>query len=232
MLRKLIVSLVATIAVTSAYAQGVPVYDNAAELNWVQQLVSAAQQLTQLENQYKQLQQTYAGLNGLRDISKLLNNNLVTQTLPADAKSTLSALQSGTATGDLAGISGSLSQIQSQNQVRSCTTYGTTVEQQLCQKQWQQASYGQYVGQAGYAAAGANINNLQQFLTTMQQGAPDPKSMQDFQARVALEQVKQQNEATKLNTVKMMQDAQDRMDRLNNAQAAGQMLTTGTGIRF
>lgn len=232
MFRKIIAALGVALTVSVAHAQ-VPTTDAAALASWVQQLQYMQQSVDNLKSQYGQLQTTYNSLNGLRDISGLLSNRLLTQYLPPDVTSTIGALQGNNVSGALAGISGTLTQIQQQNQYQTCSTsYQSTAEQNACQKQWQKAAMSQYVGEQGYTTAGQNIQDLQQFLTTIQTGAPDAKAMQDLQARISLEQVKQQNEAAKLQAVKMMQDTQDRMDRLNASQNAGKMLTGGTGIRF
>jgi type IV secretion system protein VirB5 len=230
MFKKFVAAIGFACAIATAHAQGVPTYDNFGALSWTQQLMFAKQQLSSMEQQYGQLQSTYNSLNGLRNISSLLNNSLLAQYLPPDVMSTVNALKGGNLTG---GISGSLTQIAQQYQSMDCKTrYVTTSEQQACQTQWQKAAMSQYIGQQGYATAGQNIQDLQQFLNQIQTGAPDAKSMQDLQARISLEQVKQQNEATKLATVKMMQDAQDRMDHMNAVSATGNNLQTGTGIRF
>jgi type IV secretion system protein VirB5 len=232
MIRKLVVSLTAAFAVSLANAQGVPVYDNVSNLNMIQQLLSAANQLEQLKSQLSQLQNTYNALNGLRNVSSLLSNPLLSQMLPPDIAQTMSALSTGNVTGALAGVSGSLTQIQQQNAYISCEQqYGTGSAASQCNQRWQRASFGSYVGQQGYDQSAQNIQNMQQFLSTIQ-SSPDPKSLQDLQARIQLESVKQQNEQIKLQGIQMLNDAQEKMDKQNAVQATGQVLTTTTGIRF
>ncbi|HDR9474419.1 TrbJ/VirB5 family protein [Burkholderia multivorans] len=231
MLRKFVIAVAATFAI-GAHAQGVPTYDNVAAINMAQQLVQAAQQLAQLKAQYEQIKAQFDSLNGLRDISNLLKNKLLTQFLTPDQQALLNALRSGSIDGALAGLSGTLSEIQQQNALVNCQSgYSNAAMQADCNKRWKQASLSQYVGSQGYEAAAQNIDNLQQFLSSIQ-SAPDPKSLQDLQARIALEQVKQQAEAQKLAMFKVMQDAQDKMDRLNASASTGKMLSTGSGIRF
>lgn len=232
MIRKILVAIGTSIAITFAHAQGVPVYDNTSNLNLIQQLASAAQQLTQLKAQLAQLNSTYNALNGLRNVSSLLSNPLLAQMLPSDLSATIKSLQTGNVTGALAGVSGSLQQIQQQNAYINCQTqYGTGAAATACNQAWQRASFSNYVGQQGYNQSATNIANLQQFLTSIQ-SSPDPKSLQDLQARIQLESVKQENEKIKLEGIKMMQDSQDRMNQQNAAQSTGQMLTTGVGIRY
>lgn len=232
MIRKLILTAVAAVSIgsTAVHAQ-VPVTDALGLAQWTQSVATAGQQLTQLEGQLNQLHTTYNAISGIRDISGLLQNNLLGQYIPSDYQAAYQALRAGQS-GSLSGISGSLNQIAQQAQLQNCSqSGGTTAGTASCNHAWQTASMNQYVGQAGYANAAQNISNLQSFLDSIQ-STPDPKAMQDLQARIALEQVKQQNEATKLTTIKMMQDAQDRMDRLNASAAANAVLTQGSGVRF
>ena len=232
MIRKIILAVSTFVAFTGAQAQGIPTYDNAANLQMVRQLVTAAQQLEQLKSQLDQMKSQFDALNGLRDVSKLLNNQLLSQFLTPDQQALLGALKNGNVSGSLSGISGILQNTQKQNAVVQCANVSSNqAAQALCNKRWQQASLAQYTGSQGYAQAAANIDNLSQFLSSIQ-NSPDPKSLQDLQARIALEQVKQQNEASKLAMFKVMQDAQDRMDRMNAGAATNKMLTTGSGIRF
>ncbi|HGO6073765.1 TPA: type IV secretion system protein [Burkholderia cepacia] len=233
MIRKLIVTAVAAVSIgsTGAHAQ-VPVTDGLGLVQWAQSVATAAQQLVQLENQLTQLQSTYNAISGIRNISDLLHNNLLAQYIPADYQAAYQLLRQGSSASSLSGISGTLNQIAQQAQLMNCSqSGGTTAGTAACNRAWQTASMNQYVGQAGYDNAAQNIANLQSFLQSIQ-STPDPKAMQDLQARIALEQVKQQNEATKLTTIKMMQDAQDRMDRLNASAAANAVLTQGSGVRF
>lgn len=233
MIRKLVVSTIAALSFSLANAQGVPVYDNAANIALLQQVVSAGQQLAQLQQQYQQLQQTFNALNGLRNISSLLSNPLLSQMLPPDIATTINSLRNGNVTGSLAGISGNLQQLAHQNAKIDCQNqFGpNSASYYSCVNKWQQASFASYVGQQGYDQSAQNISNLQQFLSAIQT-SPDPKSLQDLQARISLEQVKQQNEAIKLKGIEMMQQAQEKMDRQNAVQSTQQMMLTGQGIRF
>ena len=232
MIRKILLTVGAFLAIHGAQAQGIPTYDNVANLQWVQQLATTAQQLEQLKSQLQTMKSQFDSLNGLRDVSKLLNNQLLSQFLTPDQQALLNAIKSGNLQGSLSSISGALKDVQQQNSVIQCASQSSNqAAQALCNKRWQQAALGQYTGSQGYAQAAQNIDNLSQFLTSIQ-NSPDPKSLQDLQARIALEQVKQQNEASKLAMFKVMQDAQDRMDRMNAGAATNKTLTTGSGIRF
>lgn len=232
MIKKLVVALLSAFAVASAYGQGIPVYDNLAQLQFVQQLATAAQQLEQLRAGLTQMKQQYDSLNGLRDVANLLKNKLLQQYLTPDQRALLDALRSGNVSGTLSGISGTLKEIQKKNALISCQKASSSpAVQASCEKAWNQAALAQHAGSEGYAQAAENINDLQDFLNKIK-NSPDPKSLQDLQARISIEQLKQQNEASKLAMFKVMQDAQDRMDRMNASAATQQMLKTGEGIRF
>ena len=205
--------------------------DFTASTNQAVNIVQYVKQVAMLEQQYQQLQQTYNTLNGLRNTGNLLNNNLLAQYLPADYQRALAALKSGQG-GSLSGISGSLNQIAASNQAQSCSaSYSDPAAVAKCNQVWQTLAMNKYVGQAGYAQSAANIAQLQQFVGAITTTS-DPKALQDLQARIHLQAIKQQEEATKLNTIAMMQKADEDMTRARNAQSTQQAITAPMNMRW
>ena len=213
---------------------GMPVsviFDATATTNQAANIAQYVKQVEMLKQQYDQLQQTYNALNGLRNTGNLLNNNLLAQYLPADYQQALAALKSGQA-GSLSGISGSLNQIAASNQAQSCSaSYSDPASVAKCNQAWQTLAMNKYVGQAGYAQSAANIAQLQQFVGAITTTS-DPKALQDLQARIHLQAIKQQEEATKLQTVAMMQKADDDMRRARDAQSTQQAITAPMNMRW
>ena len=233
--------IVAASTLTSALAcifqpahAGLPVsvvFDATATANQLQNYAQYVQQLAELKNQLTQLKATYDALNGLRNVGNLMSNDLMAQYLPPDYQQAYQALRSGQS-GSLSGVSGTLNQIAAQNQSQSCAASNTNpANVASCNQAWQTMAMNQYVGQAGYAQAAANITKLGQFLNAITTAA-DPKSMMDLQARIQVEQIKMQNEQMKLQTVAMMQKADEAMQRSRDAQLTGQMLSNSTEIRW
>ncbi|MES3022789.1 MAG: type IV secretion system protein [Pseudomonadota bacterium] len=220
---------------TAGFANaGVPVsvvFDATATANQMVNIAEYAKQVALLKQQYTQLQQTYTALNGLRDVGTLMNKDLSAQYLPPDLQKAFTALKNGEG-GSLAGISGTLNQIAASNQARSCAESSTNAASiRACNQAWQTLSLNKYVGQAGYDQTANNINKLQQFVGAITSSS-DPKSLQDLQARIAVEQVKMQNEQMKLQTVAMMQRADEDLARARNAQTTQQAVLAPMVLRW
>lgn len=199
--------------------------------NQIANIAKYAEQIVQLKAQLDQAKQLYDQLNGLRNVGSLMNNQLLAQYLPPDYQKAFNALKSGQA-GSLSGISGTLNQIASQYRTRDCNANNfTPAAIANCKAQQQQAAMNQYVGEQGYQQSAQNIQNLQQFVNSINSSS-DAKSLQDLQARIAVEQVKLQNEQVKLQTIAMMQKAQEDFRKQNASENTQQMLQPGTKIHF
>lgn len=206
-------------------------FDATASANQAVNIAQITKQVVLLQQQYAQLQQSYNTLNGLRNVGNLMNSDLLAQYLPADYQKAYTALKNGQG-GSLASISGSLNQIAAANQAQSCArSSADPVSIQSCNQAWQTLSMNKYVGQAGYDQTASNISKLQQFVGTIT-STSDPKSLQDLQARIAVEQVKMQNEQMKLQTVAMMQRADEDLARARNAQTTQQALMAPMNMRW
>ncbi len=200
------------------------IFQNANYAQYVKQVLT-------LQQQYAQLQQTFNTMNGLRSIGNLMNNDLLAQYLPADYQKAYQALKSGQA-GSLSGISGTLNQIAASNQAQTCSSrYTDPAAVAACNQEWQTLSMNKYVGQAGYDQTASNIGKLQQFVNSIT-STSDPKALQDLQGRIAVEQVKMQNEQMKLQTVAMMQKADEDLTRAHNSETTQQSLSAPMNTRW
>lgn len=204
---KLITAVILALSISSshAYAGGIPVIDVANLANTAANLTEWSKQLVEMKNQLMQQKATFDSLNGLRSTGSLLNNELLIQYLPKDYQVAAQAILSGN--GDFAGISGDLKNIIAANQKFTCKDMNTTAANiKACEDQWNKLALNKNVGDMGYKQAAKNIDNLQTFVNSIN-SSTDPKSIQDLQARISIEQVRMQNEQIKLETIKMMQEA-------------------------
>jgi len=209
----------------AAHAQGIPVYDNASVIQAIQQVRAWATQLQQMQNQLTQMEATYNQLTGLRNLGSLLNNTLLVQYLPQDYVSVLRSLTQGP--DRLAGISGSLTDIITAQQLRTCAdTETNAAARQRCESDWQNLALKKQVGDLGYRTAAMNIGNLQTYINSIMT-SPDPKSLQDLSARIGVEQVRMANEQVKLNTIAAMAKADEDMRRRAAEDAFTQRINTG-----
>lgn len=230
MLRRIVFTLAATLATSTAFAQ-IPVTDGASiaknVLNHVESLEQYKQQLDNMRDQLKEAQRMYKSVAGTRDIAGLMNDKLVNQYLPADLQQTYRQVRSGKGA---AGISGNLNDIVKMNQARDCALYGSPAVKARCKAEWESYAMNQHVGEAGYERAVAEIDQLQNFVNTIK-NTEDPKAMQDLSARIQLNQVKVQAEMNKLQYLQQAEKAREDMRRRNTIDNSVRMLKPGM-VRF
>ena len=208
-------SLSATMPV---YAGGIPVLDAANLINTAENIVQWGKQLTEMKNQLIQAKAQFDSLNGLRGIGSLLNNELLVQYIPKDYQDAYQKLMDGTG-GDFAGLSGKLTTIKTLNQKYTCAQLNTDAALiAQCENQWNKLALDKEVGDLGYKQAAKNIENLQTFVSSINEST-DPKSLYDLQARIQIEQVRMQNEMMKLETMKMMAEADKKLTQQKYSDA-------------
>lgn len=235
MFKKSFVLIVLAGAAASAQAQ-IPVTDVALNsqtvANQAANLAKYVEQIAQLKRQYDQAKQTYENISGIRNIGGLMNNQLMRQYLPPDYQQAYNQLRNGQG-GSLSGISGSLNQIVKTYQNKACNQIAgaSPAVVRACTKAWQTHAMNQYVAEQGYKESARNITELNNFVTAIKT-SPDAKSLQDLQARIAVEQIKLQNENLKLQQVAAMQKAQEDMERQNQYDSTQQMLKPTGSLRF
>lgn len=235
-LRKKITALFLTATLASsgiANATGIPVFDGANQASQIQNLLQWGKQLIEMKNQLDQMKAQYDSLNGTRGIANLLKNDLINQYLPEDYQAALDALLND-GSGDFDGISGSLESIVNATQLYTCEEINDDADlQDECKKRWTQFALNKKVGQMGYEKAAENIANLQQYVNSIT-ATTDPKSLMDLQARIAVEQVRMQNEQVKLTTIAMMKKAEEELQREKASNAIDKSLAHGAsgGISF
>jgi type IV secretion system protein VirB5 len=150
-------------------------------------------------------------MNGMRDTSSLLKNDLLKQAVPLDFQKFQDAVKASAQGGSGSGISGDINKYVSANQSVTCDkAYTSAAQQKTCKQNWSEIGGQQVVGQTGYDAAFKDLDNIGAMLNAIK-ATPDAKAIADMQARLQLQAVKQAGEAAKLNAYKLMTDANDRM---------------------
>lgn len=229
---KIAAAIALLIGSANAMGQGMPVYDNAMNIqtasNQAANIAKYIQQIVELKNQLEQAKLLYSKLNGLRDVGGIMRNELLAQTLPPDYQKAYNSLKNGN---NLAGISGSLNAIVKQYATQDCAVNNSGMALKNCQIKQRQNALDQYVGEEGYRQSAKNIANLENFVNSIKSSS-DPKSLQDLQARIQTEQVRIQNEQVKLQTIAMMQDAQKKIQEQNQSENTQKMLKPSKPIQF
>lgn len=198
------------LAASTANATGIPVVDLEGNIqnlqSHIEDVSKFVEQIAQLKAQLEQAQQMFSSMNGVRGMASLLNNPAARQYLPKDASTLYGLATNG---GQFSGLSGSLNtikqagQIMKQNDMQNSTAGGI-----LDQRQNLLAGL-QATAEAGYNAAGARFEQLQQLVDKVDV-ANDPKAAQDLQNRIQAEQVMMQNETAKLTMMMQLQAIQDK----------------------
>ncbi len=216
---RIVVCALVTLAATASSARAqIPVTDFASIAQQVMQVLSWAEQLKGMTDQYQQLEGQFNSLTGNRGYGNLFNNPQLQQYLPADWQSVYGRLRSQ-GLGSLPGGAQSLRQQFGDN--RNCNLYADTQTRMSCQ----QAIGGDYltydVFQNALNVANQKPQQIQALINEIQ-STDDPKAIAELQARIAGEQASMQNEMIKVQLSLQLAEAQNKLakeqaerDRMN-----------------
>lgn len=187
-------------AMPSAQAQ-MAVIDVAAIRQLVAQVNYWRQQLTGMQNQLAQLQQTHAALTGGRGMEMLLpTNDAQRNYLPADWPEMLKVLD-GTS-GSYGGLSAAVASTIDTRRVLSDARLASLseAERESILRARQSASGASVMAQHAFTNAGQRFAALQSLVNAIG-NAPDAKAIADLQGRIAAEEAMLGNEQAKLATL-------------------------------
>jgi type IV secretion system protein VirB5 len=187
-------------AMPSAQAQ-MAVIDVAAIRQLVAQVNYWRQQLTGMQNQLAQLQQTHAALTGGRGMEMLLpTNDAQRNYLPADWPEMLKVLD-GTS-GSYGGLSAAVASTIDTRRVLSDARLASLseAERESILRARQSASGASVMAQRAFTNAGQRFAALQSLVNAIG-NAPDAKAIADLQGRIAAEEAMLGNEQAKLATL-------------------------------
>lgn len=162
-----------------------------------------AEQIAKLKLQLDQLKKTHDSLNGMRQSSELLKDDLVKQAVPLDYKKLLDAMDGKGGSS----ITGKMDDFTKKYQITACEkTAKNTADQKACKDRWSTLAAQNAMGQSGYDAAYKDLENMQKMLDAIKK-TKDPKEIADLQARLQLQQIKAQNESNKMQSYQVMLNA-------------------------
>lgn len=223
----LAISLLAGVMFAGPARAGIPVVDVAGNLqnmmNHIEDALSFAAQLTQLENQLAQARQTYNSLNGIRNMGQLLNNPMAREYLP---KSVGDVYRLGTSVADrrFDGVSGNVRAIKQASAILKSEDFKNPngAAAKMTDKAQSRLAAMQATAESGYNEAGQRFEKLQALVDKVD-AAGDAKAVADLNARIAAEQVMMQNEQVKLSQMKQMQEAQELAAQQQAREVVGQL---------
>jgi type IV secretion system protein VirB5 len=192
-----------------AAAQGIPVFDTSTYVQALAQVQNTVKMIDQGKQQIQQAQDSFNSLSKLTNVNSIapqLLNSQVRNLLPnttIDASTLLS--------GDLSKL-GSLGTLASQIQSRYTMNPSSSSSSDAAYAQALKDATGQA---ATTAALGENTLRVSQIrmqgldqLREQLSSAKDPKDVMDLQARIAVEQAQLQNDALKMQAIRMSQEGQ------------------------
>ncbi len=197
-------SFAATIAITPAFATGIPVIDSASIAQAVEQFKQGAEQLKQLEAQLKQAQELYGSLNGLTDmgdIASVLNKPEIRQALPEDFAA-VENLLNGKGDGR---FGESASEFMDKN-----VTYRTDANDyyaKALQKSQKQNAGQLTLGEQIYNAGTKRIEGIEELRQQISKSAT-AKETADLSARIQTEMAALQADNLRMQGLAMVQQAQ------------------------
>lgn len=225
--KTLIVAVAALTFAPTAFAQiPVTVTSNVPGIAWhAEDIAKFTQQIEQMKAQVQQLQTTYKSLTGSSGIGNLFRDPQLANMLPSNWQGVYSSV----ADGGYAGITGSVSQILTQEQGGIAGTVDQA-QANIVQRQAQVAAYDKAMGERAYSGAIQRLNDIQGLVDQIDQET-DPKQIMDLQARIQGEQAAIQNEQTKLQLMAMLQRAENGLIVQQKAAVAQRILSaSATGV--
>lgn len=224
-----ILVLVLGLAAGTHAKAGIPVFDAAAVGNailqvraWGEQYTQMVQQLTELRNQYAQLQTTYQSMTGGRGLATLLNgvaDQAARRYLPEQAAELDSLL--GQAMAGYEPLQAAIRETRAMVSSMPAGTFrdGTAALNALQFKINSMASQ-QAFGKAAYTAAAQRTRDIEALISASG-GANDPKAIAEMQTRIAAQQALLQNESAKLQAMAYMQAAEQQVNEQRGNEAVG-----------
>ena len=211
-----VVAGMSLLAAREARAQGIPVFDSSSFGQMVLTVKALGEHLVQLRA-------TYEALSGTRGLGSALYNPALRHYLPPD----WARVYDGAMAGGYAGISGTLSAIRAAESPR-----GSVPEQQarILARSRTTAATDKAVGLTAYQSARERLDQIESLMGQINR-TRDQKSIQEVQARIAVEQAALQHETTKLQLVGMLQQAEQRLIEQEKADLARRILSSSnTGM--
>ncbi len=176
---------------------------------WAAQATDMGNQLSQLKQQYDQLQTTYKSLTGSRGTSDLLNSPVYQQArrmLPPNAQQVL-GLANG---GGYRNLGDTINSIKQATTTLNNDSFSSPTAANQWQADLNRAATNKALSMEAYSSAAQRLQNLEDLTAQISQ-TQDPKAIAELQARIATEQGMIQNEQSKLQALSMLAAAEKQL---------------------
>lgn len=185
---------------------GIPVIDATNLVQAIQQVVAWSKQLIEMRNQLLQAKQHFDAITGGRGLGAILNDPLLQDYIPAEARDVLSTLE----TSGYGGITGAAKALRDATMVYNCAEVVDPAARNRCQadlaRPYQVKSY----FDNAMTRAGSRSKQIQQLMEAA--GATrDSKEVLEVQARIGAENALLQHEMSQIALMRAMAEAEDRI---------------------
>lgn len=217
---------------STAQASGIPVFDGAANTNWLLDLAKMQEQLMELQNIlgqakdiYDQTVDIYDSFSKTTGMSGLVKNP-GSKYLPKEYQEALDLLAQGKASiGDL---EGDAADIRKANRIIDPTKdlppeLRNSESLKLLDQEGMQAAQFAAASQQSLRASEERITKLNSYVTALQ-GSKDPKDTMDLQAAISAEGLFLQNETIKMMAVLQAAQAQQMLNEVKEKEASKLMI--------
>ena len=170
-----------------------------------------------LQRELAELRATYNAVSGTRNLGAILYNPALRQYLPDDWK----GIYDAAAAGGYAGLSGDLKTIAQAERLRG------TVEVQMAAveaRSTRAAQTNKAVAQKAYEGEKARLAEIEGLMQRVN-ATSDMKGVAEIQARIGAEQAVIANEATKLQLVAMLEEAEEKLEAEQRHELAQKLLS-------
>ncbi|MDP5803685.1 P-type DNA transfer protein VirB5 [Pseudomonas aeruginosa] len=215
--------LAAGIAMSSAAFAQIPVsvtVDAPGTANHLETITKWVAQYKQLEAQIDQAKQQYQSLTGSRGLGNIMDNPALRDYLPQDWQQVYDAVKSG----GYEGLTGRGAEVYAANKIFDlCRALSNDTQRLSCEAQAAKPSQDKGVALDAYDAAKSRLQQIDGLMGKINQ-TQDPKAIAELQGRIAVEQAKIQNEATKLQLYSMVAQAEEKVQQQRQREINAQVL--------
>ena len=200
-------------------AAGIPVTDiignGQRAANFIKEMAEMAKQLQNMKSQLETAKQQYSAITGSRNLGDILNNPAIRSALPADWQKVYDNIQSG----GYQGLDGTAAAIADAGRLlEKCNRLTNSTSKQACESQAVQSAQVKSDLQTAFNAAETRLQQIEGLMGRIN-SATDAKAIADLQARIQVEQAKIQNESTRIQMYKMMQEENQKLFAQQRARA-------------
>lgn len=192
---------------TTASAQGIPVYDNAQNINQLKEIANMVEQLNRMQDQLDTQIQMREAMSGGRNMGDLLNGNLerdMRRYTPNQLEDMLEGKNFGGAQSE---VGGAYARLNTEYDPLTSAEYGSNhPSAKAYQKQVQTTFAALSASEGAYNNAAKRTDNYEAMLTELN-STTDIKAAIDLQTRANIENGMVLNELTKLISLQMQQEA-------------------------